>query len=181
MNTQDIGWISAADLEEKIRAAALANVPTEDAPQDYLTRRAEYRKRHQYTATVDENLLIISCGRSAYSDHEEGGLVIPLPSIRGVSGIYKNYTSGRGSAVDLLAYDITLSGTTPKKFVIYQDEPFSWWGAEKDERNVLRDQEMAWHKQRLVLQRHEVLSAINGYINRVLQLSPENRQLKLGF
>ena len=179
MNIQDVGWTDASSIDEKMRVAALMPVPVESAPPDYCSLRDEYRKRHKYGVSVDENLLVVDCGKSAYSD-DGVDVVIPLPFVRGVSSIYECYTAGRGSAVNLLVFSITVDGWKDK-VIIYQDEPFSWWGAPQDKIAVLRNQEMKWHKKQLAVQRHEVLSAINEYINRVLQMSPENRQLKLGF
>lgn len=151
-------------------------------PPEYIERRDADRAEHPYRVEVDENLLTIKSGRSKYSDEGSEGLTIPLPFIRGIGSINKHYTGGRGSAVDLMAFSVTMTqGTSP--FVIYQGEPVWGWscGLTEAEQVVLQAEEMKWHKQQLAILRHDVLAALNAYIDLVRELDPQNRQLKLGF
>lgn len=182
MNIQDVGWTDVSSFEEKMRVAALMPAPDVEPPSDYIAQRDAHRASMNYSVTVAESLLIVrrACGR--YDKAAENSLVIPLPFIRGVGPIYKCYTKGRGSSVDLLAFNITMAGKG-ETFVIQQSEPFVWYGRNTSDDWKIRsdgtESEMSWHRHQLAIQRHEILSATNMYINRVLQMSPENRQLIL--
>lgn len=178
MNPKNINYTNPTDIDAKMRAAALIPISHFDPSPEYLRLRDQSRRDNSYAVTVDENLLTIHHGKDMLSDEEVGGHVIPLPHIRGVSSIHKRYTKGSGSSVNLLAFSITVVGlSTPIN--IYQGEPFMWFGKSPSPM-IHEDIEMLWHKNQLINQRHEVLAALNAYINRVRNLEPEDRQLKLG-
>ncbi len=143
-------------------------------PEGYIEERDASRRKHNYSVEVDENLLLVD------------GIAIPLPHVRGVSSIIQDCTAGRGSRVDLHFFGITIAGVTERTRVYQGDPPF-WhcvpYGDPNKQgiRDVLTAREMEWHVNQLAIQRHNVLVAINEYINRVRGFDPANRQLKLGF
>lgn len=178
MNPRDISYTNPADIDKKMREAASIPVTDFDPSPEYLKMREQERAASNYSVTVDENLLTIHCGKSAFDSEVHGGHVVPLPHIRGVSAIHKTYTKGSGSSVNLLAFYITVVGLQ-KPITIHQGEPFMWFG--KSPSPMMHEEaEMLWHKNQLIIQRHDVLAALNAYINRVRNLEPEDRQLKLG-
>lgn len=157
---------------------ALHNEPKVAGPELYNTLRDMDRAKHPYSVAVDENLLTVQGGYDRY-DEGNGGVTIALPFIRGVGSIYKRYTQGRGSSVNLRAFNITIAGQK-EPIVIYQGEPIWWAEGGAKLIKALQDQEMTWHIRQLTIVRHKVLAELNAYINRVRELEPQNRQLKLG-
>lgn len=178
MIPKDIGYSADASIDEKMLWATFAPDDITEGPELYIEARNRDRAHHSYSVQVDDNLVSVRGGADRiWTGHNE--VVIPLPFIRGVSSIYERHTKGRGSCVDLLAFNITVAGQTDPT-VIYQGEPMSWYKGTKTQQAFVRDTEMNWHKQQLLVLRHDVLTAVNGYINRVRALEPQDRQLKLG-
>lgn len=173
--------MNPTDIDEKMLwavIAASAPEPKDIGPEAYLAKRNEDRARHPYSVTVDENLLTVRGGYDRHSDYH-CEITVPLPFIRGIGSICEHYTKGRGSRVNLRAFNIIVAGQ--KDAVnIFQGEPVWWYPGGESLRKSLTEQEMIWHIRQLAMVRHEVLAAVNAYINRVRELDPQNRQLKLG-
>lgn len=166
--------------DQMLLALLVAAAPHQlDGPPQYNVARDRNRARHPYSVTVDENLLTVQGGAGRFSDDDDGGIVIPLPFIRGVGSIHKRYTKGNGSFVNLRSFNITIVGQK-EPVVICQGEPVWWHSASGEKNQALEDQEMLWHLRQLAMVRHNVLAELNAYINRVRELDPQNRQLKLG-